>query len=144
MKDDCFRGSVRLPVCWPVPPYLWDDLLLMDQGIGLNSYCLFPCVATVSHIAAEDVRACGKAHLAVSASSAPDPRRSAVLPNGSPLNRSLPQFLKTEQHGQHTFKLAVEVDLVAEPLLRNKPKRRLPLSHCQVARFTQGGSKNPS
>ena len=40
-----------------------------------------------------------------------------LLPNGSALDRSLPQVLEPEQHGQHAFELAIEMDLVAtEPL----------------------------
>jgi hypothetical protein len=39
------------------------------------------------------------------------------LPNGSARDRSLPQVLEAQQHGQHPLELAVEVDLVAaEPL----------------------------
>jgi len=39
------------------------------------------------------------------------------LPNGSVWKGTLPQVLKAQQHRQHPFQLAVEVDLVsAEPL----------------------------
>jgi hypothetical protein len=36
-----------------------------------------------------------------------------LLPNGSAFDCPLPQVLEPQQHGQHPFELAVEVDLVA-------------------------------
>ena len=33
------------------------------------------------------------------------------MPNGSALDRPLPQVLEAQQHGQHPFELAVEMDL---------------------------------
>ena len=58
--------------------------------------------------------------------------RSCILPNGSVLDRSLPQVLEPQQHGQHPFELAVEMDLVApEPLqlteahARRESRRRM-------------------
>jgi hypothetical protein len=38
---------------------------------------------------------------------------SAFLPNGSALDRRLPQVLEAQQHGEHPFELAVEMDLIA-------------------------------
>ena len=38
------------------------------------------------------------------------------LPNGSASDRPLPQVLEAQQHGEHPFELAIEVDLVAAPL----------------------------
>jgi hypothetical protein len=45
--------------------------------------------------------------------------RPPFLPNGSARDRPLSQFLNTQQHSQHTFELADEMDLIAsEPLPR--------------------------
>src|SRR4051812_40713895 len=41
-----------------------------------------------------------------------------LLPNGSARDRPLPQVLEAEQHGQHSFELAVKMDLVAAQLLQ--------------------------
>jgi len=44
---------------------------------------------------------------------APSRRRSAsALPNGSALDGSASQFLEPQQHGEHSFELAVEMHLV--------------------------------
>jgi hypothetical protein len=40
-----------------------------------------------------------------------------ALPNGSDCDRPLPQILEPQQHGQHPFQLAVEMDFAAaQPL----------------------------
>jgi hypothetical protein len=38
---------------------------------------------------------------------------SPFLPNGLALDRPLPQVLEAQQHGEHLFELAVEMDLIA-------------------------------
>src|SRR5262249_4006585 len=49
--------------------------------------------------------------------SAQRPMAQSFFPNKSPRDRTLPQVLETQQHGEHPFKLAVEMDLlVAKPL----------------------------
>jgi hypothetical protein len=41
------------------------------------------------------------------------------LPNGLAFDRPLPQVLEAQQHGEHPFELAVEMDLItAEPFQR--------------------------
>src|SRR5436309_3533560 len=41
-----------------------------------------------------------------------DPRTRSVLPNGSVLDGSPSQVLEAQQHDEHSFELAVEMDLV--------------------------------
>jgi transposase-like protein len=44
--------------------------------------------------------------------------RSSALPNGSALDGSTSQVLEPQQHGQHPFELAVEMDLIAAKSLQ--------------------------
>ena len=47
-----------------------------------------------------------------------DPHPAWLLPNGSALDGSTSQVLKPQQHGEHSFELTVEVDLVASKPLQ--------------------------
>jgi hypothetical protein len=48
-----------------------------------------------------------------------------VLPNGSTHDRRLPQVLQAQQHGEHAFELAVEMDLIASKPLQLVRAERL-------------------
>jgi hypothetical protein len=57
------------------------------------------------------------------------------LPNGSALDGPLPQFLEAQQHGEHPFELAVEMDLItAEPFQLVGVER---LAECRPVRQVQ-------
>ena len=46
---------------------------------------------------------------------------SAVLPNGSTLDGRWPQLFETQQHGEHPFELAVEMNLVTGDFSQRLP-----------------------
>jgi hypothetical protein len=53
------------------------------------------------------------------------------LPNGSAFDRPLPQVLEAQQHGQHPFELAVEMDLITAELFQLVCVQRL--AECLLA-----------
>ena len=54
-----------------------------------------------------------------------------ILPNGSTGGHRLPHILEAQQHGQHAFKLAVQMNLVAPEPLQLVGVKRLP--ECLIA-----------
>ena len=75
-----------------------------------------------------------------------DPRiRLGFLPNGSALDGSPSQVLEPQQHGEHSFELAVEMDLVAsKPLQLVRIERlaeRLLADQRPVGQFLLAGSR---
>jgi len=68
-----------------------------------KKHCVVRLLNLIKHSKREELQNNGASDMAAS---------STILRNGSGFHRPAPEVLKTDQHSQHPFKLAVEMHLV--------------------------------